>query len=311
MPTGEARTDYDRVLAGLDLCQWDQLQVVADAAETGEQLRNKFLTLREMSVLDGNQRDPRSDVTALCAIFYFCLTGHAPGMLHDGRGRPPHRREGYSVREAMGESPHLQQVEAFLDKGFATDVEDRFQSAEKAVERLQRLTAVSEPRSFDLQQLSKEQGERVRRHRREVRLAEYSARLQPLPHQLLASMNTLGQRLSPPFSLTIGAGNPFPGEDTQGSMLLPSLAGITVLVMVSGFPLARGAIFAFRVEGEQVVFMQRFAWHERGRWNAEGAWEKVLWFDPNQPPSPDGFTRWMEGALAKVIREIADRACSG
>ena len=32
MPKTEARTDYEQVLAGLDLCQWDQLQVVADAA---------------------------------------------------------------------------------------------------------------------------------------------------------------------------------------------------------------------------------------------------------------------------------------
>jgi hypothetical protein len=33
MPMTQARTDYEQVLAGLDLCQWDQLQVVADAAE--------------------------------------------------------------------------------------------------------------------------------------------------------------------------------------------------------------------------------------------------------------------------------------
>jgi hypothetical protein len=33
MPKTQARTDYEQVLAGLDHCQWDHLQVVADAAE--------------------------------------------------------------------------------------------------------------------------------------------------------------------------------------------------------------------------------------------------------------------------------------
>jgi serine/threonine protein kinase len=67
-----------------------------------EQMRNRFLALPETNVAGGDRRDHRSDVTALAAIFSFCLTGHEPGQLRDGRGLPPHRRMGTRSAPSLG-----------------------------------------------------------------------------------------------------------------------------------------------------------------------------------------------------------------
>lgn len=55
--------------------------------ETSDRFRNEFLALGETNTPGGNKRDARIDVTALCAVLYFCLTGQVPGQLADGRGR--------------------------------------------------------------------------------------------------------------------------------------------------------------------------------------------------------------------------------
>ena len=64
----------------------------------------------------GCRRDHRSDITAICAMVYFCLTGQNPGHLQDQRGRPIHRTPGHSVREVLGDDPRAESVELFLDR---------------------------------------------------------------------------------------------------------------------------------------------------------------------------------------------------
>ena len=90
-----------------------------DLTRTTETIRNKFLDLPENNTPDGNRRDSRSDITHLCGILYFCLTGNKPGHLQsaDG-GRPPHRRPGYSIQEKLGSEPRIRRLEMFFDCGF-------------------------------------------------------------------------------------------------------------------------------------------------------------------------------------------------
>ena len=65
-----------------------------DLTETVETFRNKFLDLPETNTPGGNRRDPRSDVTALCAVFYFTLSGYRCGATtrRDGQDATPAAR---------------------------------------------------------------------------------------------------------------------------------------------------------------------------------------------------------------------------
>ena len=116
----------------------------------GEQFRNEFLALGETNTPGGNKRDPRIDVTALCAVFYFCLTASFPGQIIDGRARPPHRRDGVnSVRHHISGDHRCNQVEMLFDRGFAPDIERRFQSCSELTTRVRDVVGVPRDKSED------------------------------------------------------------------------------------------------------------------------------------------------------------------
>ena len=65
-------------------------------------IRNKFLSLSEGNTPGGNRRDPRSDLTAVAGILFYCLTRKNIGLLFDGAAAP-HHRPACSVRELLGD----------------------------------------------------------------------------------------------------------------------------------------------------------------------------------------------------------------
>src|SRR5579859_2023241 len=65
--------------------------------ETEETLDNKFVSLPERRGPGENKRDFRSDLTGICAVLFYCLTGCAPRNLRDSQGRPPHQWPNYSL----------------------------------------------------------------------------------------------------------------------------------------------------------------------------------------------------------------------
>jgi serine/threonine protein kinase len=107
--------------------------------QTGETFRNKFLTLPETVAPGGDLRDHRSDITAVCAIFYFCLTGHIPGVLQDGNGTLPHMRDAYSVRSALDDDDRISSIEDLLTRGFAPNIANRYQTVEEVVSKVNEL----------------------------------------------------------------------------------------------------------------------------------------------------------------------------
>jgi serine/threonine-protein kinase len=58
-------------------------------SDIGETVGNAFLPLPEAKLHGGDRRDYRSDLTYLCGIFYYCLTGHFPSQFRDAKNRPP------------------------------------------------------------------------------------------------------------------------------------------------------------------------------------------------------------------------------
>lgn len=101
-----------------------------------ESLDNEFLSLPERRVDGGDRRDPRSDLTDLCGILYYCLTGKNPRDLRDADDKPPHRRPGGSIRDTVPDASQAQVIEALLDRGFMQSIDSRFQTIKDLTARL-------------------------------------------------------------------------------------------------------------------------------------------------------------------------------
>ncbi len=102
-----------------------------------ETFRNKFLDLPENNTPSGDNQNAISDVTALCAVLYHCLTTGRPGHLLDDKGQPPHLRPGFSVAEYLKVDPRLSQLRALFNRGFEHRMNDRFQTIADFARRLE------------------------------------------------------------------------------------------------------------------------------------------------------------------------------
>ncbi len=165
------KDDFVIVDYGLSFNQGER----AELTRTGETLDNAFLSLPERRVPGGNRRDPRSDLTGLCGLFYYCITSQKPVDLQDAEGKAPHRRTGASIRERLTDSPCLTALEAFFDCGFATRIEDRFQTVD---ELLSRLDGVRNPAARkaaeDPVETAKRWSERLSEEDRKTQIAHFS-----------------------------------------------------------------------------------------------------------------------------------------
>jgi serine/threonine-protein kinase len=103
---------------------------------TQENFWNEFLSLPETNVEGNDRRDFRTDVTALCGLFFYCLTGRAPQLLLDGQGKLPHQRAGVEFAGVEPNSDVAALLQAFFNRGFRPRVNDRFQSVEDLLKQL-------------------------------------------------------------------------------------------------------------------------------------------------------------------------------
>lgn len=102
---------------------------VETITETEETFRNKFVDLPETNTPNGAMRDPRSDLTCVCAVVYFMLTGHRVGQLQDGSGLMPHQRAGLTVPDESLSAAGMAQLKLLFNRGFASDLVRRHQSS--------------------------------------------------------------------------------------------------------------------------------------------------------------------------------------
>lgn len=149
-------------------------EVDEDVTDTSDTFRNKFLDLPETNTPGGNRRDSRSDITAACGILYYLLTGHAPGQLYGGDGQLPHRRKGHSIRERMPDDPRISQLEIFFDRGFNPNIEDRFQTINEFLERLNLITNQnSQSEIEDPIEVAERESIRLRQYDRKSQLEDF------------------------------------------------------------------------------------------------------------------------------------------
>lgn len=175
-----------------------------DITQTNETFRNKFVDLPETNTLTGNFRDPRSDITTVCAILYYCLTGHHIGHLQDAEGTLAHMRRGFSVNEKHS-GPKVRLLEILLNKGLAHSVANRFQNIESLVTELEKVKAADAIQSeSNPLQLASILSERIKSVDRQTQLGELVKMGQRIIPQLVQHALTYQNKLD---SFTIEAGN--------------------------------------------------------------------------------------------------------
>lgn len=112
-------------------------RTATDETVTGssETIKNELFALPEGLTPGGNRRDPRSDITNIVGVFFFCLTGNLPRSFRNERNLPPHKWNGLGMNEILASDSRWQQVEFLFDTGFAADIEDRFRTIKELQDR--------------------------------------------------------------------------------------------------------------------------------------------------------------------------------
>lgn len=109
-----------------------------------QQVGNRFLALPELTTPGSEKRDPRSDLTFCCAIFYFALSGLQPMTLRDEKGAPPHERRGFQeMLAALPERTRLL-TNLLLGRGFKQNIAERFQTPQELLAALEGLQTAPE-----------------------------------------------------------------------------------------------------------------------------------------------------------------------
>jgi serine/threonine protein kinase len=149
--------------------------------ETEETLDNRFVSLPERRGPGENKRDPRSDLTGICAILFYCLTTCSPRNLRDSQGRPPHRWPSARFGERIPSADQRNALDLLLTRGLSYELDLRFQSAEQLKSRLNdilnpQVGAIGE----ELDAVLVRETTALRRNDRKTQLSEYYTNAQVL-----------------------------------------------------------------------------------------------------------------------------------
>lgn len=170
-----------------------------------EGLDNKFLSLPERRGPDENKRDQRSDVTGVCAILFYCLTGCSPRNLRDSQGRPPHRWSNYQLAGRVQNAPQLALLNGLLDRGLSHELDSRFQSVDELIGRLNEVVDPNtKPKIEDLDTVAAREAASLRKNDRKTQLSNYFANAQLLQQSANQCVGELNARLSKHNAFSFG-----------------------------------------------------------------------------------------------------------
>jgi len=168
----------------------------ADLTDPTEALDNKFLSLPERRGPDENKRDPRSDLTSVCAILHYCLTGCVPKHLRNSENRPPHRWTNYSIANVTENARQRALLENLFDRGFQYEIALRYQTLDELVDRLCELLDPGAPAPrVDLAELASRESSVLYARDRKTQIAIARGRCEPLMGKLREKSMQLRQLL--------------------------------------------------------------------------------------------------------------------
>jgi len=268
-----------------------------------ETLDNKFLSLPERRVPGGDRRDPRSDITGLCGLLYFCLTGSMPVDLVGSDGRPPHRREGHSIREKLDNDPVVSRLEAFFDRAFNPHIDNRYQSLDEMTTRLQEVinpafrTTTENP--IDV---ARQAAETLLKQDRKTQIAAFLKSANALPAQLEKIRAKYSRDLLP-FTI-----EPH-GELDRNMVIVPDTeaVGVKYNVHINHAHNPQRVIIAYQVRAkgaECAVFRTMVQWLSQNSPKCEvlEPWQALFWYQGLCVPDIEIVIKDFEASIISGLR---------
>jgi serine/threonine protein kinase len=164
--------------------------------EADEALDNKFISLPERRGPGENKRDSRSDLTGICVILFYCLTGCAPRNLSDSQGRPPHRWPGYPLSNTVQNELQRDALDLFFNRGLNYEIDFRFQTIDELISRLKELLNPSTTQiPEDMETVVAREVAALRKSDRRTQIAEYAANVQTLRQSYDLCCNDIARKL--------------------------------------------------------------------------------------------------------------------
>lgn len=283
----------------------------SDLTKMDERFDNRFLSLPERRAPDGNKRDPRSDITGVAGIFYFCLTGHDPVDLSGADGKQTHRRVGRLISEKHPGSSWVPRAELLFDKAFTHDIELRFQNVDELRARVRNLTdgsSLSKPKS-DMLSLAKRSSETFRKHDRPTQLAHINSVSNSKWSALLGDFASVINKLKP-HGFTLGV-TPIEAKQFRLDADEYFFQGYRVVMYQGNNSYIKWfATYAAIINQSEVTVVRRtFLTNEKldkaQQINAT-KWEPVTYFDGNTGPSNAFGSEVREDLEARAAQGIVE-----
>ena len=268
-----------------------------------EQFRSTFLALPEANTPGGDRRDKRSDLTAICAIFFFCLTKHEPGQLRDDRGRAIHRSERCSVKFVLGEDLRRRQVEAFLDVGLAYEMDNRFQACSELTERLGGVLSTRAHEKINLAEAAARFGKELQQFDRKTQLKEESDRSVLILQAMADALKPYGGKKLHPFYVGLSQ-NPVSKPMPQGLDLVTP--GFTFTVKHDLYGLLWIIQFAIGSKGPQYVLLRGIFRQLESRLDTSSEWDPLHWYTSESRPDPAELVPFVEQSIYSAMQELQE-----
>jgi hypothetical protein len=282
-----------------------------------EQFRNQFYDVPEKLAGGSNRHDERIDIADTVAVLYYCLTGHAPQVPVDGEGRKPQRRPGRMLSDTMEMNSVVGQLNLLMDIGFSPAADDRFQSFDELLLRLDgALSGKTDIAPVGIAEVARLSAQKIRRSNRPTQLRE----MKPIGEVAVATIKkhvgTLSSVIAQDGMFTISYGGNTAGKAGFRSTELPDgfdtveEVGIGCQLRVPGHHTFRECMFRVASKGMQCVVMRRWGVSDnQQKVKSMGEWEPVTWFSTQDSIDHAALTgaleQWADHSMRGLASEMS------
>jgi serine/threonine protein kinase len=291
-----AKSDFVLIDFGLSFNHNDPV----DLTETEEPIGNRFLRLPEGGPGSEDKRDKRSDTTRLVGVLHYCLTGVVPENLRDHSNRAPHQRPGCSARDILGDNPCVAALELFFDRGFEFRMEDRFQTCEELLERLETVVRGTPPVE-DIETLAARLSADLHAKDKKTQLLNLQTACSPLiglvANHYTGRENRLGLFVVVPFGAFDG--QPLPPEYEIVCQCTP------LVVMVRGHSFLRRLLcLSVGLKGKECHLLGQLASVEQSGIRFISAWESMMVFSPARLPGIKDMEPHVDARINLAMKQL-------